>query len=202
MIPASPLSENPVDRKALRSELLARRQALEQRPSRDAAIAAALQSRLRGLKPECVGAYCATRGEFDPLPALTALCAEHAGLSLALPVVDTASRGMRFVAWAPGQALREGPYGILEPADTSRTVDPGTLLLPCVGFVEIGLRLGYGGGYYDRYLAGRGDVYTIGLAYDCCHIEHLAPEPHDHLLDLILTETAAWGIEAALGDEE
>lgn len=188
MIPASPLSENPVDRKALRSELLARRQALEQRPSRDAAIAAALQSRLRGLKPECVGAYCATRGEFDPLPALTALCAEHAGLSLALPVVDTASRGMRFVAWAPGQALREGPYGILEPADTSRTVDPGTLLLPCVGFVEIGLRLGYGGGYYDRLLPRlRPDCVRIGLAFEEQVFEAVPCDDHDQPVQVLVT---------------
>jgi 5,10-methenyltetrahydrofolate synthetase len=185
------------DRAELRRELLERRGALAQREARDSALAAALRRALQRLRPASVGAYCATRGEFDALPLLAELAAAGSP-RLALPVVDPPTRGMRFAAWRPGEALRSGPYGIAEPQCADTTLVPELLLVPCVGFVDIGLRLGYGGGYYDRYLAGRGDVFTIGLAFDDCRLDELHAEPHDHLLDLILTETAAYGLQAAI----
>ncbi len=191
------------DRSALRRELIARREQLADRAAKEAALTAAVVRSVRALDPLCVGAYCATRGEFDPLPALQQLAQALPELEFALPVVDPATRQMRFVPWVPGDALQPGPYGIAEPVEQSRTVEPDTLLVPCVGFVEAGLRLGYGGGYYDRYMAGRGDVFSIGLAFDLCELDDLRAEPHDHLLDLILTETGAFGLEAGLlGDVE
>ena len=177
--------------------LIEQREQLPDKASKDALLAAALIRAVGVVKPACLGVYYATRGEFDPLPALARLAPSQPRLHLALPVVDTQAKRMHFVAWAPGEALRPGPYGIAEPVDQSRRVEPDALLLPCVGFVEAGLRLGYGGGYYDRYLAGRGDVFTIGLAYDACELDDLRAEPHDHLLDMILTESGAFGLEAA-----
>ncbi|MHB1669277.1 MAG: 5-formyltetrahydrofolate cyclo-ligase [Thiomonas sp.] len=206
----SPYSLTPIpresegeDRAALRRALIARREQLPDRSAKEAALTAAVVRAVTALEPICLGAYCATRGEFDPLPALRQLAQALPDVQFALPVVDPATRQMRFVAWAPGEALQAGAYGIAVPVDQSRTVEPDALLVPCVGFVEAGLRLGYGGGYYDRYMAGRGDVYTIGLAFDLCELDDLRAEPHDHLLDLILTETGSFGLEAGLlGDEE
>ncbi len=190
------------DRVELRRELLACRAGLTQRDARDAALGAALRRALQRLRPASIGAYCATRGEFDPLPLLAEIGATAGAPRLALPVVDPPTRGMRFAAWRPGEALRSGPYGIAEPQCADTTLVPELLLVPCVGFVDIGLRLGYGGGYYDRYLAGRGDVFTIGLAFDACRLDELHAEPHDHLLDLILTETAAYGLQAAIMSDD
>ena len=192
----------PPDRAALRRELLARRAALAQRAAVDAALSGALRRALQRLRPASIGAYCATRDEFDPLPLLAELAAGPGAPHLALPVVDPPTRGMRFAAWRPGDALRSGPYGIAEPQHAEATLVPELLLVPCVGFVDIGLRLGYGGGYYDRYLAGRGDVFTLGLAFDACRLDDLHAEPHDHLLDLILTETAAYGLQASIMSED
>ena len=184
------------DRAALRRELLARRAALPGRAELDAALDAALRRALQRLRPASIGAYCATRGEYDPLPLLDALQRERRDLLLALPLFDPPTRRMRFAAWRAGDALREGPYGIAEPARTDTVLVPELLLLPCVGFADIGLRLGYGGGYYDRYLAGRSEVFTIGLAFEACRVDHLRAEPHDQLLDLVLTECAAYGLHA------
>ena len=186
------------DRAALRRDLLARRAALPCRARLDAALDAALRQVLRALRPASIGAYCATRGEYDPLPLLAALQRDEAALQLALPVVDPPTRGMHFAAWRAGDALRDGPYGIAEPARTDAVLVPALLLLPCVGFAEVGLRLGYGGGYYDRYLAGRDEVFTVGLAFEACRLDHLHAEPHDQLLDLVLTERAAYGLGADL----
>ncbi len=188
------------DRAALRRALLAQREQLPDRRAKEAALTAAVVRAVAALAPRCLGAYCATRGEFDPMPALRQLAQTLPEVQFALPVVDPAARQMRFMAWAPHEALQAGTYGIAVPVDQSRRVEPDALLLPCVGFAPAGLRLGYGGGYYDRYLAGRGDVYTIGLAFDLCELDALRAEPHDHLLDLILTETGRFGLGAGLLD--
>ncbi|MGC9163563.1 MAG: 5-formyltetrahydrofolate cyclo-ligase [Thiomonas sp.] len=179
----------------LRRELIARRQALPDLPQRQAALAQRLRQVLDALEPESLGAYCATRGEFDPLPTVSAWLAEHPACTLALPRVSEATKQMEFIAWTPGEALRPGPYGIAEPTGQT-VVQPATLLVPCVGFAEVGLRLGYGGGYYDRYLAGREEVYTIGLSYACCELQQLDMQPHDQLMDLVLTEDGLYGLDA------
>lgn len=175
-------------RAALRRDLLARRQALPARASLDAALSQALARTLAALRPDCIGIYRAIRGEFDPLPALRVAGATR----LALPVVDRESRTMRFVAWHPDDALHPGPYGIDEPLDRSREVEPDLLLVPCVGFNPHGVRLGYGAGYYDRYLARHPGVRTIGLAFEACRVDTLRAHSHDHPLDLVLTELASY----------
>ena len=185
------------DRAAWRRLLIEQRAQLPDKANKDALLTDALIRAVQVINPGCLGVYCAIRGEFDPLPGLARLAPSLPQLHLALPVVETQTKRMHFVGWTPGEALQPGPYGIAEPVDQSRSVEPDALLLPCVGFVEAGLRLGYGGGYYDRYLATRADVFTIGLAYDACALDDLRAEPHDRLLDVILTESAAFGLAAA-----
>lgn len=177
-------------RARLREALLRKRDELPQRAQREAALDAALDRELRGLQARCIGAYCASRNEYDALRVLARVGAELGWpWRIALPVVQRAERAMRFCAWAPGQALRAGPYGIEEPADCGLELEPDTLLVPCVGFADDGLRLGYGGGYYDRYLQHRPRVLCIGVAFDACRVEGLAAQPHDRPLDIVLTES-------------
>lgn len=192
-----PLSPEPDQhlRPNLRRELIARRQALTDLARRDAELAERLLQVLDALEPETLGAYCATRGEFDPMPAVTKWLAAHPECTLALPRVKEATKEMVFIAWAPGEPLRPGPYGIAEPTGEI-VLNPATLLVPCVGFADVGLRLGYGGGYYDRYLAGREEVYTVGLSYACCELHQLDMQPHDQLMDLVLTEDGLYGLDA------
>ncbi len=179
----------------LRRELINRRQSLPDRERRDAELAARLLQVLDALEPKTLGAYCATRGEFDPLPTLTQWAAAHPECTLALPRVTEATKQMEFFVWTPGEPLRPGPYGIAEPTG-SVALAPTTLLVPCVGFADVGLRLGYGGGYYDRYLAGREEVYSVGLSYSCCELQQLDMQPHDQLMDLVLTEDGLYGLDA------
>lgn len=91
--------------------------------------------------------------------------------------------------------LRIGAYGIREPIaedqdfdDRSETLD--LVLVPGVAFDRRGGRLGYGGGYYDRFLPRlRSGTITIGLAYDLQLVEQVPAETHDVPLDLLVTET-------------
>ncbi len=181
-------------RTQLRQILRQLRETLAQRPQRELALDHALARELRQSPAACIGAYCASRDEYDVLRVLLRT-GEELGWPwrVALPVVHRASHGMRFHAWRPGEALRTGAYGIAEPAVAGQALEPDLLLVPCLGFTRDGLRLGYGGGYYDRYLEHRPQVRTVGLAFEPCRIEDLQPLAHDRLLDVILTDGGRYG---------
>ncbi len=87
--------------------------------------------------------------------------------------------------------LNNAVYGICEPdislpepEITSRTV----CIVPALAFTEKGGRLGYGGGYYDRFLSKYPEIYTVGLAYEKCIAETLPLEEHDIKVKSIITE--------------
>jgi 5,10-methenyltetrahydrofolate synthetase len=67
------------------------------------------------------------------------------------------------------------------------------LVVPCVGFTDAGHRLGYGGGYYDQWLAAHRDVTTVGVAWSFARIDGpaFAAQPHDIALTLVVTEQGA-----------
>jgi 5,10-methenyltetrahydrofolate synthetase len=69
-------------------------------------------------------------------------------------------------------------------------VVPDVLLVPCVGFTDAGHRLGYGGGYYDRWLAAHRHVVAVGVAWSFAEIDRasFAARPHDVPLAFIVTE--------------
>ena len=89
--------------------------------------------------------------------------------------------------------LESGAYGILEPrTEYIREVDPDLVdlvLIPGVAFDERGFRVGYGGGYYDRFLNRvRPDATKIALAVEVQMVEHAFEDSHDVPVDMIITE--------------
>lgn len=63
------------------------------------------------------------------------------------------------------------------------------IIVPCLAFDEAKHRLGWGGGWYDKFLAGQPQALKVGLAYQDCLVEgNLPDEPHDIALDMIITE--------------
>lgn len=90
--------------------------------------------------------------------------------------------------------LQPGAYGILEPKkDKISPCDPqliDLILVPGVAFDKSGYRLGYGAGYYDRFISSlKQPVYTIGLSFDLQIIDKVPIDSHDQKLDCIITET-------------
>jgi 5-formyltetrahydrofolate cyclo-ligase len=180
------------DRPALRRRLLAERRAIPDRADRDARLLAAW---LAERDDTVVGGYWPIRGEFDALAVLGAWLAARDGRTASLPVIDAVTGAMTFHAWFPGCRMVPDWHGIPMPDGTSPVV-PTLLLVPCVGFGRSGLRLGYGGGYYDRTLGAMAPnerPATLGIALAHGHLPELAAHAHDVPLDAILTEDGLVG---------
>lgn len=88
--------------------------------------------------------------------------------------------------------LEKGAYGILEPIPhAKRKVNPLNIqlvLVPGIAFDVSGYRLGYGGGYYDRFFATYPDLIKVGLTYERFFVSTVYPEPHDQPVDYLVTE--------------
>ena len=95
---------------------------------------------------------------------------------------------MEFVAYDP-QKLKQTAFGLLEPEEGSQAIDQSEIDLihvPGVAFQKDGYRLGYGGGYYDRYLADF-DGATVSTIYACQEVD-FAPAPHDIPVQEVLVD--------------
>ena len=183
-------------RRALRARLNAQRRALPAREraalSERIAVNAARALHLRASWR--IALYAALPWELDTAPLLS--LAQRRGCRIYLPCIERqrASREMSFVAH--GAPLRANRLGIDEPQGSAtlpaRWLD--VVFLPLVGFSRGGLRLGSGGGYYDRAFAFRQlrqawhAPRLVGLAYAFQELEHLSAAPHDVLMDAVVTE--------------
>ena len=181
------------DKKTLRRQLQAERQTLVDRHQRAMHLQEVLRVWLATRPDQTIGAYWPIKGEFDALPALYRWTEADERRRIGLPVVHRETKQLRFHVWYPGCAMEEDAYGIPKPKDTP-AFEPTLLLVPCVGYGPDGIRLGYGGGFYDRTLATlQPRPFTVGLGYAHGFVPWLVAEPHDVPLDAILNEDGvAW----------
>ena len=181
------------DKASLRKQLQAERQAMHDRHQRSVHLQEVLRVWLVSRFERSIGAYWPIKGEFDALPALYRWSEAEGERRIGLPVMNRLTRQLSFHVWYPGCPMEEDAYGIPKPKDTE-AFEPELLLVPCVGFGPGGLRLGYGGGFYDRTLADLSPrPLTVGVAYAHGFIPWLEGEAHDIPLDAILTEDGvAW----------
>ncbi len=139
-----------------------------------------------------VSGYHPMAGEIWPLPLMAALRSE--GHSLALPVMQGKADPLLFRAWAPGDPLIPGVWGIRQPAPDRLVVLPDIVLVPLLAFDAQGYRLGYGGGYYDRtlrHLRTLKPVLAVGLALDELEVDAVPHLDYDERLDWVLTPSGA-----------
>lgn len=181
------MSNNSTDKAALRRILLANRQAIatEVRRQWDASIGERVLAWWDANPAQCIGVYWAIRNEPDLLNAYQALAAR--GVQLALPIVTARQTPLTFVKWSPGDAMVKDAFGVPVPRDLAFVVKPDALLIPCVGFNRNNMRLGYGGGFYDRTLAVDPHPLSVGVAYECGRADFTA-DSFDIALDEIITE--------------
>lgn len=178
----------PRDKKLLRRQLQADRLSLVDRLQRAQHLQQVLRVWLVTRRERTIGAYWPIKGEFDALPALYRWSEADPARRIGLPVIDRETRQMAFHVWYPGCPMEEDAYGIPKPKGTE-VFQPELLLVPCVGFGPGGVRLGYGGGFYDRTLASlQPRPATCGLAYAHGFVPWLEAEAHDVPLDAVLTE--------------
>ncbi len=127
------------------------------------------------------------RGELDLLRTFGQLA--ERGATVALPRID-GRRSLVFHVWRPNDELiADARYSILEPAPTTPLAPPpDAIILPGLAASPSGGRLGYGGGFYDALLARYPNAVRIFPVASGCITPHLASEPHDAPVDLIVTE--------------
>lgn len=133
------------------------------------------------------GGYSPLGSEPDVLQMLMAWAVVAPDRQLALPYADGCG-GLSYRLWRPGEAFVPDGAGI--PSSSGPSVLPDFVLTPCLGFSESCRRLGYGGGYFDRWLAALGARRPVlcGIAAEACLVPEDVFAEHDLPLDLIATE--------------
>ena len=176
------------DRAALRAKLIAARLAMPDRLERAVELQSVLRVWLVSRRETTIGAYWPIKGEFDPLPALYRWSEADERRRIGLPVLDREHGSLAFHVWYPGCPMENDAHDIPKPKGTA-VFEPQLLLLPCVGYGPEGVRLGYGGGFYDRTLATlQPRPKTVGLCYSNGFLPMLRAQPDDMPLDGLLTD--------------
>ena len=184
-------------RRALRARLAARRRSLTPGERAHAAHEVARHA-IRALPLNAgarVAIYASLPSELDTTPLIE--LALGRGCRLYLPRIDRprSARGMRFLAM--GGALRRNRLGIDEPDPAAAGIRARWLdlvLLPLVGFDRSGVRLGTGGGFYDRAFAFRNHRRAwhaprlVGLGYAFQELKHIEAAAHDVRMDAVITD--------------
>jgi len=133
------------------------------------------------------GGYYPSNYEIDDLAILDLL--EKKNFKVSLPIIKKDNQ-MNFYRWSRSDPLRVNKFGIPEPV-SSKIFYPDILLVPLVAYDNNLNRLGYGGGYYDRYiekLEKTKKIIKIGLAFSFQKISSIPIDQYDKRLDFIITE--------------
>lgn len=100
---------------------------------------------------------------------------------------------MEFCSLSSFEQLVPGTYGILEPDGTDVSEQKnGLMLVPGVAFDKLRNRIGYGKGYYDRYLKAHPLLHTIALAFDLQIVSKIKAQEQDVKPELLLTESCIY----------
>ena len=156
-----------------------------QRARLSAQVCARARRLLAGTDADTVMVYVSFRSEVETNRLIVELRRTH---RVAAPRVVAA--GTMDAMLLGGQLVRSR-LGILEPPATGEMVEPESIdavLVPGLAFDSEGYRLGYGGGYYDRFLARCARALRIGLAFEAQMVESVRPHIRDQPLDHIVTE--------------
>ncbi len=182
------------EKRTLRSAMLAWRGGLADEERREAAhgLLETLRRERPFATPAVVSGFWPIKDEIDIRPLMIELF--NGGCQLALPVVQGRGQALLFRAWRPGDPLEAGVFGTLQPAARRETVEPEVLIVPLLACDTQGWRLGYGGGFYDRTLAGlraRRRAIAVGVGFDAQLIPEVPYGPSDQRLDWMLTDRRA-----------
>jgi 5-formyltetrahydrofolate cyclo-ligase len=175
---------------ALRRQAIVRRDALPADMRAAAAQAIATRPFPVAIPPGAiVSGFMPLKSEINPIPLLRNLA--EAGARLGLPAVAGKGKPLIMRAFAFGETLASGVWGIREPKPDAPQVDPDILIVPLLAFDRRGHRIGYGAGYYDMTitaLRALKAIVAVGIAFAAQEIVDVPNTPRDARLDLVLTE--------------
>lgn len=181
-----------IDKKTIREEMLSKRKKLTEEEVRQCSETIIQRLVESSFYKECrnLCIYQAFRNEVSCDTIMPLALSD--GKRVYTPVTDLSNKMIRFYRITERTNWQQGAYGITEPVITSDEQplqEPALILMPGLAFDRNRHRLGYGGGYYDRYLAEHEGNITAALCYSFQITEDELPyEEHDILPDYIVTE--------------
>lgn len=186
----------------LRAQVLGRRDMLTdlERREKSERIAQALLSSETLASSDSIFIYVSFRSEVETLPLIHLLL--EMGKKVSVPLTRVDQKRLDIVMLEdPDRDLAPGYCTIPEPTEevaAARSIpveELDLIILPGSVFDERGGRFGYGGGYYDRLLAQIPSAGRYGLAYELQMVKKLVLQPHDQILDSIITEQRVIKVE-------
>ena len=138
---------------------------------------------------ETVMVYSAKELEVNTLPLIGRLLAR--GNPVVVPIIVKADVSLRLSYLKDPAVLVPSTFNVPEPIGNevpARPEDVDTIILPMLGFDRKGGRLGYGAGYYDRFLARNPRIRKIGIAFSCQEAESLPVDTNDMHMNCTITE--------------
>ena len=141
----------------------------------------------RKFKNKIIGVYYPYNYEIDIMPLVEKF--QRLNYCITLPKIGMNSE-MNFFQWSTKDPLSINKFGIPEPI-SNKNKFPDILLVPLLAFDKNFNRIGYGGGFYDRYinrLKKIKKIITIGVAYSFQKIKKIPVEKYDIKLDFVVTE--------------
>ncbi|HHW15076.1 MAG TPA: 5-formyltetrahydrofolate cyclo-ligase [Firmicutes bacterium] len=188
--------DSRAERVRLRRQVLAARKALTptQRRTASSRLARHFLALPEVAQARAIALYLSLPDEVDTAPVLEGLRKLDPPPLLAAPVVLPKRRMEMYPIPAEPAALHQSPFGIPEPPAEGEPLSPtdfAIIVVPGVAFDRSGYRLGYGAGYYDRYLSQLSFAHRpllVGLAFSVQLVPAIPAAPHDVPVDLIVTE--------------
>jgi 5-formyltetrahydrofolate cyclo-ligase len=159
----------------------------EERLEKSYRICRHLMEIIRG--DETVMVFTSKEKEVNTKPLILSLFRK--GNPVVVPVIVQEDTSLRLSYIRDFSALVPSTFGVPEPIGSeipAAAEDIRTIILPMLGFDREGGRIGYGAGYYDRFLAKNPGLRKIGIAFACQEVENLPVEENDVRMDVIITE--------------
>ena len=183
---------NPQDKRLLRQTMLEKRQRLSAYAQDAAAVSVARHFADHPILAftSSFSGYISMRGEIDTMPIFRIMARTQK--PTALPRMEPRTKLLHFRQWRETDPLEIGAFNVREPLAGALAIIPALVLVPTLAFDARGVRLGYGGGWYDRTMDTLRQHSTpplfVGVAHSIQELPELPLEPHDQFLDGILTE--------------
>jgi 5-formyltetrahydrofolate cyclo-ligase len=146
-----------------------------------------LRSVINGESPILV--YVSKANEVDTHELIASLLAS--GTGVVVPIIERESRTLRLSYLRDPLVLVESTFSVPEPVGSEIPASPEDIQLvvvPMLAFDRKGHRLGYGAGYYDRFLSSHPHMRKIGIAFSCLEVPKIPGDENDVAMDLIVTE--------------
>ena len=115
------------------------------------------------------------------------------GKTVIVPIIEKDTKTLRLSYLNDPAVLQESTFRVPEPVGhelPALASDVKAVIIPMVAFDKLGNRLGYGAGYYDRFLASHPHITRIGLAFACQELEEIPADATDAGMDIIVTDTS------------